>query len=429
MARVNLTAGRLATFTCPGDKAQAFLWDTGVPGLGIRATPRGSPAYIFQREFGRITIGAVSDWSIPDARERGRELQRQIDQGRDPRLVKAERRAADVATRQAAVVAEITVSDVWPIYLADRKSAWGDRHYGDHGKMAQPGGVPAKRGTRGRQVTIAGPLHALMALRLADVKPAAVEAWAAREAKTRASSGRLALRIFRAFLSWCSEHPEYATLVQADAAKSRRAREHLGKPQVKDDVLLKEQLPAWFAAVRALPNSTVSAYLQVLLLTGARRGEVLELKWADIDKEWNAITIRDKVEGTRRIPLTPHIDKVISALPHRRNNPHVFASSRSEGVSIADPRRGLDAACKVAKINGLTLHGLRRSFSSLTEWLEVPAGVVAQLQGHKPSATAERHYKRRPLDLLRVHHERIEAWILAEAQVANRPATVAQTAL
>jgi integrase len=72
----------------------------------------------------------------------------------------------------------------------------------------------------------------------------------------------------------------------------------------------------------------------------------------------------------------------------------------------------------VAGLDGLTLHGLRRSFASLTEWLEIPAGVVAQIQGHKPSATAEKHYKRRPLDLLRLHHERIEAWVLEQAGIA-----------
>jgi hypothetical protein len=65
----------------------------------------------------------------------------------------------------------------------------------------------------------------------------------------------------------------------------------------------------------------------------------------------------------------------------------------------------------------MTLQGLRRSFSSLTEWLEIPAGIVAQIQGHKPSATAEKHYKRRPLDLLRLHHERIEAWMLEQAGI------------
>jgi integrase len=50
----------------------------------------------------------------------------------------------------------------------------------------------------------------------------------------------------------------------------------------------------------------------------------------------------------------------------------------------------------VAGIDGLTLHGLRRSLAALTEWLEIPAGVVAQIMGHKPSATAEKHYTRAP---------------------------------
>ena len=71
----------------------------------------------------------------------------------------------------------------------------------------------------------------------------------------------------------------------------------------------------------------------------------------------------------------------------------------------------------MAAIDGLTLHGLRRSFGTLSEWLEAPSGVVAQIQGHKPSATAEKHYRVRPLDLLRVHHERIEAWILEQAGI------------
>jgi len=82
---------------------------------------------------------------------------------------------------------------------------------------------------------------------------------------------------------------------------------------------------------------------------------------------------------------------------------------------MSRPHKPHERACRVAAIDGLTLHGLRRSFRSLTEWLEIPAGVVAQLMGHKPSATAEKHYTVRPLDLLRVHHERIERWILEQA--------------
>ncbi len=54
-----------------------------------------------------------------------------------------------------------------------------------------------------------------------------------------------------------------------------------------------------------------------------------------------------------------------------------------------------------ASLEGLTLHGLLSSFKSLTEWLEAPVGVVAKIQGHKPSATAKKHYTVRPMELLR----------------------------
>ena len=71
----------------------------------------------------------------------------------------------------------------------------------------------------------------------------------------------------------------------------------------------------------------------------------------------------------------------------------------------------------VAGIEGLTLHGLRRSFGTLSEWVETPVGIVYQIQGHKPSATAEKHYRPRPLDLLRMWHVKIEEWILEQAGI------------
>lgn len=94
-----------------------------------------------------------------------------------------------------------------------------------------------------------------------------------------------------------------------------------------------------------------------------------------------------------------------------------FSSTTAAGGCIVIPRNPHHDACAVAGIDALTVHGLRRSFMSLTEWLDIPAGVVAQIVGHKPSATAEKHYTVRPLDLLHLHHERIEAWILEQAAV------------
>jgi len=255
-----------------------------------------------------------------------------------------------------------------------------------------------------------------MVMPLRDLDNATVEAWAAREAQTRASAARLAWRRLKAFLGWCAEQAEYAALVsERNPAKTKKARESLGKPGVKQDALLKEQLPAWFSAVCQQQNPVIAAHLKTLLLTGARAGEVLGLRWDDMNTKWRGLTIRDKVEGTRVIPLTPYVSQLLATLPKR--NEWVFSSAVAAGGTIVIARNPHNDACKVAGIDDLTIHGLRRSFKSLTEWLEIPAGVVAQIMGHKPSATAEKHYTVRPLDLLRVHHEKIEAWILEQAGV------------
>jgi hypothetical protein len=88
MAKIAFTAGRVSGFKCPPDKKQAFMWDATAPGLGLRATPAGKPAYVFQGLYQgkdlRLTIGSPAAWSIPDAQAKARELQRLIDEGKDP---------------------------------------------------------------------------------------------------------------------------------------------------------------------------------------------------------------------------------------------------------------------------------------------------------------------------------------------------------
>ena len=418
--RVRLTAGRVDAFTCPAGKSQAFLWDTDTPALALRVTPTGRKTYVFESRLNgdtiRVSIGTATDWPIEKARGEAQRLKVLVDSGTDPRELERQQQADKTAAKAAAAVQAVTVGEAWAAYVAERTPHWGDLHRKDHERLTRAGGETSKRGTRGRGVTIAGPLHPLLGLALRDLTAPVIEAWAAREAQTRPTAARLAWRLLKAFLGWCAEQPEYApVLPSVNPAKTKRAREALGKAKAKDDSLLKEQLPAWFAAVRSIGNSTVAAYLQTLLMTGARPGEVLAMRWDDLNTQWRGLTIRDKVEGERVIPLTPYVHNLLAALPRR--NGWVFASSRNENTPLTEPNHAHDKACKVAAIDGLTLHGLRRSFGTLSEWLEVPAGVVAQIQGHKPSATAEKHYRVRPLDLLRVHHERIEAWILEQAGV------------
>jgi integrase len=209
------------------------------------------------------------------------------------------------------------------------------------------------------------------------------------------------------------------------------------------DCLQREQLAVWFAAVGKIQNPVISTYLQALLLTGARREEMAALRWDDVDFQWRSLSIADKVEqdAGRMIPLTPYLASLLLELKRRNDtppnvrllarmeargekwkpSPWVFASQTAADGKIAEPRIAHTKALDMAGLPHVSLHGLRRSFGTLSEWCEVPVGIVAQIQGHKPSAIAEKHYRRRPLDLLRMWHDKIEAWMLEQAGIDFKP--------
>lgn len=143
------------------------------------------------------------------------------------------------------------------------------------------------------------------------------------------------------------------------------------------------------------------------------------MRWGDVDFQWRSICIKDKVEGLRTIPLTPYVAQLLTTLPRR--NDYVFSSATSKSGYIEEPRIAHTKALAIAGLPHVSLHGLRRSFGTLCEWVEMPSGISAQIMGHKPSALAEKHYRRRPLDLLRKWHDTIESWILQQAHIEFAP--------
>ncbi|EKS5987876.1 tyrosine-type recombinase/integrase, partial [Salmonella enterica] len=156
----------------------------------------------------------------------------------------------------------------------------------------------------------------------------------------------------------------------------------------------------------------------------ARREEIASLRWTDIDFKWSSMRIKDKVEGERIIPLTPYVSGLLNALAEASNSDvnkedWVFRSNSKTG-KIVEPRKAHNQALTRAGLPHISIHGLRRSFGTLSEWVEVPTGIVAQIMGHKPSAIAEKHYRRRPLDLLRKWHAKIESWILEQANTLKK---------
>jgi len=425
MAVGKLTSGRIEKFECEPEKNQSFLWDTETPGLGLRVTAAGAKAFVFKANLKgsggyRETLGSVKTWRLDQARAEARRLKVLVDGGVDPRQVRADQQTAQEAIQDAARAASlresVTLGHIWPEYVQDRLSSrakgWSDHHIAAHRKLIQAGGAPR---SRSRKLTQPGPLFSLSSVPLVALTVERIEEWAKVEAKARLSSARLAVRLLKACMNWCAMHKIYSTLVPVNPTKSVRVRETLGKPKKRNDVLQRAMLRPWFDAVRQIGNPVISAYLQCVLILGGRREELAQLRWADVNFQWGCITLNDKVEGRREVPLTPYVAHLLNNLP--RCNEWVFSSKRAAAGYLAEPRIAHNEAIRSAGLPHLTIHGLRRSLATLSEWVDTPAGIAAQIQGHAPQGVREQSYIRRSLELLAHWHEKIEAWILAEASV------------
>ncbi len=460
--RENFTAERVASFKCEAGKQQTIHWDGKIPGLGLRVTSSGAKAYVFESRLHgktvRLTIGSPDVWPLETqwrtdnntgeriefqrgARQEAARLKTLTDQGIDPRDEKTEKRTKAEAAAAEAKQKAILALDIWNDYIKAREAHWGELHANTHKQVVKPGGEKRTRGLRPGEpeLTQPGALRSLLNQPLSTIDSQAVKSWLKTEAQTRSTHARLCYGMLRAFMNWCSDHPEHKRHVHADACSARVAKDSLPKKAAKSDCLQREQLEVWFAEVRRL-NPVQSAYLQTVLITGPRKNELTTLQWDDVDFKWGSMTIRDKVEGERTIPLTPYVASLLQGLKAMNETPPpkhrilngktiendlanwkpskwVFFSNTSKSGHIEEPRTAHDRAIKAAGLPHLSIHGLRRSFGTLAEWVECPAGISAQIMGHKPSATAEKHYRVRPLDLLRLWHTKIEGWILEQAGI------------
>lgn len=461
--RDNFTAERIAGFECQQGKAQSIYWDGKAPGLGLRVTANGAKSYIFESRLHgktlRTTIGSPDVWPLETqwrtdrdsgekveyrrgARQEAARLKSLTDQGIDPRQQAAERAAAAEALRAEAERKDVTVGEAWKAYVKARSHKWGERFAKAHADFIKPGGEKRGRGRHQEgEITRPGMLFPLMGLRLEEVTPEYIALWLKscnERGKTTASQ---AFRMLRAFLNWCADTKEFGGLASQNAHSKRDVRDLVQKANARKLAIQREQLPLWFESVRKINNPIAAAYLQGLLITGARRNELGDLKWADVDFQWNSLTIRDKVQGQRTIPLTPFFASLLLELKRMNDTPPnvrklnelkragkewkpsqwVFSSATSASGRLADPLTPLHKAMRAAGLPEFSPHDLRRSFATLAEWSEVPAGVVAQIMGHSASAIAEKHYISRPLDLLRMWHSRVEAWMLEQAGIEFKP--------
>jgi len=442
--RVNLRQGTVDKAVCPPGKTQEFIRDSEQRGFALRVTANGAKGFIYEGKLAgkniRVTIGDPSNMTLREARQRAAEVRQTILLGRDPRIVKAERVASDMAKRTKAQADKQVAIELWPLYIEHcstrQKKPWSARSKSEHERLADPGGKPKTRGRKKGEgdTTQPGALYALLQLPLARIDADAIESWL-KENSYRPAVAEFGYVRLRAFMRWCARQKAYRGQVNVDAFEDDSVREQVPEIQARTDRLRRGDLKAWFQAVRALGNPVHAAYLQITLLTGARRGELAPLRWDRVDFRHSALHLDGKT-GQRTIPIPPYIRSLLLDLQKRNQagpnvvsldgekpdwkpSPFVFPSDTSKSGYIEEPRYSHGKALQAAGVAHVSIHGLRRTFGSMSDsvGVDLPHGVVLQIQGHKPQGVAEQHYRVRELEELAPWHAQYERWLLAQAGI------------
>jgi integrase len=360
-----------------------------VAGFGARITMAGHRSFVlnYRTKAGRerrITIGGFPNWTTAAARQEARRLRQLIDRGEDP--------LADLEDQRLAP----TVWDLCDRFEAEHVVRKRERTADDYRRILRIHVKP----------------HFGKHVKVADVTFADIDAL--HRAVTKNGGAYIANRVIAVLSKAFNLAVKWRMRADNPCKGIERNTEYLRRRYLRDD-----ELARLTTALAAHPDKQSANAVRLLLLTGARRGEVLSMRWADLDLTagtWSKPASTTKQKEAHSVPLSAPARQLLSEIAdeqagrHRRGlGTYVFPGTGKEG-HLLDVKRSWRSLCRAAGISKLRLHDLRHSFASQLASGGASLPLIGALLGHSNVATTQR-YAHLFDDPLRAATERVGAVI------------------
>jgi integrase len=191
------------------------------------------------------------------------------------------------------------------------------------------------------------------------------------------------------------------------------------KEKSRDRFLKRDEMPRFFAALAEDENEIVRDYILISLLTGARKSNVLAMRWNEINFEMQEWRIPETKNGdSHTVPLSDQALEILERKRAATNSMFVFPSNSKTG-HYADPKRAWERILKRANIADLRIHDLRRTLGSWMAATGTTTAIIGKTLAHK-SVQATKIYERLDLDPVRASVNRATDAIMDSVNNATR---------
>jgi integrase len=374
--------------------------DDEVTGFGVRVTAAGHRAFVlrFTTRAGRervFTIGDATVWRCTVARAKAKDLRRDIEDGGDP--------LADIEIERAAP----TVADLIDRFEAEHLPRKRSRTASDYESVLRVWIRP----------------HFGRHTKVADITFSDIDALHRKISKTGATyranrTVAILSKMFSLAVRWRMREDSPCKGIERNTEYLRRR------------YLSPDELARLIKALAEYPDQQTANIFRMLLLTGARRGEVLGMRWADVDLsagKWSKPASSTKQKEDHEVPLSAPARQLLSEIREQQTSKHpkkplgtyVFPGAGNSG-HVVEIKKGWRSICKAAGITGLRIHDLRHSFASQLASGGASLPLIGALLGHSnPSTTAR--YSHLFDDPQRAAVERVGAVITADGKPPPAP--------